>query len=83
MTVLLAGVVLISLNGRFGITLLLQKQAAAAAHALLLSTQDFKTSILHRDGAASSQIKRGKRPDSVKPTGQLKGEEIPETNSTR
>lgn len=58
-TVLLAGVVLISLNGLFGITLLLQKQAAAA-HALLLSTQDFKTSILRRDGAASSK-KKGKR----------------------
>lgn len=57
MTVLLAGVVLISLIGRFGIALLLQKQAAAA-HTLLVSTQDFKTSILDRDEAASSKYKR-------------------------
>ena len=48
MTVLLADVVLMPLNGGFGITVLLQKQAAAQA--LLLSTQVFKTPILSRDG---------------------------------
>ena len=59
MTVLLADVVLMPLNGGFGITVLLQKQAAAQA--LLLSTQVFKTPILSRDGERFLEKKKRKK----------------------
>lgn len=77
MTVLLADVVLMPLNGGFGITFLLQKQAAAQA--LLLSTHVFKTSILSRDGECF--LNNNKRRKKKERGGGEKGPEAGQTNT--